>query len=219
MTMKNRQSGPWIRPGRGWPWAILLPVAFALGLAFPAGGVANAGTAPGAGAGQGGDDETIGTLPILGNQGQLLLVRRARDVRPDFYLEGAYDELLATIVGFTGSGSVTYLPLADGRVRLGFHGALELALDRGLMQATQIEVGSHVPGAFRNAQAWSGFAGQFTPTRALRAGEFALPVAALDAAGQLEQNPWILGARSRARGSYLFHALADGAVLYVGQTY
>ena len=217
--MTHQHTGFAASSGRSWLWTVLLALVFGLGLVFPAAPTAQAGTTSGGGLGQGGDDETIGTLPILGNQGQLQLVRRVRDVRPDMYLEGAYDELLSTIIGFTGTGSVTYQTLPDGRVRLGFHGQLELALDRGLMQVTGIEIGASVPAAYRGAQAWAGFAGQVERTRALRTGDLALPVVALDALGSLDQAPWILGAQSPRQGSYMFHALAEGAVLYVGQTY
>jgi len=198
----------------------LLAVAFVLGALFPAGAVATGDTNnSGPGLGRGGDDETIGTLPIVGNHGQHLeLVRHVRDVRPDFYLEGAYDELLATIIGFTGSGQVSYEPLPGGHVRLGFHGQLEVQLDRGLLQVTGIQVGTSVPEGYRAAQAWTGFAGQARSLR-LHAGDFSLPVSTLDSLGLLDQAPWVLGAQSRAHGSFLLHAFSDAGILYLGQNY
>lgn len=217
--MRHQDSGSSTSSGRSWSWTPLLVAVFVLGFVFPGGPSATAGTASGPGVNQGGDDETIGTLPIMGNQGQLLLVRRTRDVRPDFYLEGAYDEMLSTITGFTGTGRATYETLPGGRVRLGFHGQLELQLDRGLLQVTGIQIGASVPSAYRGSQAWSGFAGQVSPTRALRSGNFLLPVAALDAQGALDQAPWVLSAHSRTCGNYQFHAMSDAGVLYIGQTY
>jgi hypothetical protein len=206
--------------GRSSSWTLLLVLAFVLGFLFPGSATATGGSGNGSGVDRGGDDETIGTLPIVGNHGQqLALVRRVRDTRPDFYLEGSYGELLSTIVGFTGSGCVTYENRPGGTVRLGFHGQLELALDRNLLQVTGIQIGAFVPAAYSGARAWSGFAGLVAPTRALRPGDLALPVAALDGLGALDRTPWILAARSRVRGSYEFHALADAGVLYIGQTY
>lgn len=95
-------------PGRGFTRLRFLAAALALGLAFPAFSSAVGGPTNGVGFDRGGDDETIGTLPITGNHGQHLpLVRKARDTRPAFYLEGSYGDLVSTIAGFTGSGSVS----------------------------------------------------------------------------------------------------------------
>jgi len=220
--------------GRSTSWTLLLAVAFVLGFVFPAapaalggdtsgsGGTAGGGTGgggTGGGGTAGGDDETIGTLPILGAGGQFDLVRHFSDTRPDFYLEGAFDEILSTIVGYSGSGKVTMESRPGGLVRLGFHGELELALDRSLLQVTGIQVGTTVPEAFRGARAQIGIAGRLGQRQTLRAGNFRLPIAALDGAGALNQYPWVFASRTRAQGGYQFHALADAAVLYLGQTY
>lgn len=219
--MRHQDSGTRIDSGRSWSWTLLLGVVLALGVVFPAGSMASGGAASGPDVGRGGgDDETIGTLPILGNQGQTLeLVRRARDVRPDFYLEGAYDEILSTIVGFTGTGRVSFETLPSGHVRLGFHGQLEVELDRGLLHATGLQIGARVPAAYRGARASGGLAGQAGPLFRMRTGDLALPVTALDGAGALDPTPWVLNANSRTCGGYQFHALADGSILYIGQSY
>ncbi len=229
--MRHLQSGPTASSGRSASWTFLLAVVFVLGFLLPSGtsafggsdGTAGGGTTGGGtgggGAAGGGDDETIGTLPILANGSPFDLVRHLRDTRPDFYLEGAFDEILSTIVGYTGSGQVTLESRPGGLVRLGFHGQLELALDRSLLQLTGIQIGTTVPTEYRGARAQIGIAGQLTTIRAMRSGSFMLPVAALDGIGALNQVPWVLASHSRTQGGYLFHARADTAVLYVGQTY
>jgi hypothetical protein len=196
---------------------MLLPVAVLfLGFLLPGSAVATGHNDPIPG---GADDESIGTLPIVGNQGELILVRHTRDTRPAYYLEGSYGEVLSTIVGFSGSGTVTRENLADGRVRLSFHGRIQLALDSGLLQVTGIQIGASVPAAYRGSLASTWFEGRVSPASTLRQGDLALPVSALDALGALEQSPWILAARSRTQGNYQFRAESDAGVLYVGQLY
>jgi hypothetical protein len=197
---------------------MLLPVvALFLGFLFPGSAVATGHDDLGPNLGA--DDESIGTLPILGDQDPLVFVRHTRDARPAYYLEGSYGELISTIVGLSGSGTVTRENLADGRVRLGFHGRVQLALDSGLLQVTGIQIGMNVPAAYRSGQASTWFEGRESPAYALRQGNLALPVSALDALGALEQSPWILSAHSRTQGNYQFRAQADAGLLFVGQSY
>jgi len=200
--------------GRSRSWTLLLALAFVLGSIFK-GSTALADV----GRDAGGDDETIGTLPVFGNTGQLDLVRRLYDTRPDFYLEGSLGEIVSTIVGFTGTGHVTIESRPDGKVRLGVHGQVELALDHNLLQLTGIQIGTTVPDVYAGALAASGLAGQVAPMQALRTGSFGLPVAALDGVGALDSSSWVLAARSPLMGRYLFRARAAAGILYVGQTY
>lgn len=234
--MRHLQSGSMTSSGRSASWTLLLAVAFVLGFLFPAapaalgggtsgsgggttGGGATGGGTTGGGTTSGGDDETIGTLPILGSGGQFDLVRHFSDPLPDFYLEGAFDEILSTIIGYSGTGKVTLENRAGGLVRLGFHGELQLSLDRSLLQATGIQIGSSVPDTFRGARAQIGIAGRLGQRQALRAGNFRLPIAALDGIDALSQYPWVFTSRTRLQGGYQFHALADQTVLYLGQSY
>lgn len=228
--MRHLQSGSMASSGRSASWTLLLAMAFVLGFVFPAapaalgggtsttgGGTTGGGTTGGGTAG--GDDETIGTLPILGNGGHFDLMRQLSDPRPDFYLEGAFDEILSTIVAYSGSGKVTLENRPGGLVRLGFHGELELALDRNLLQVTGIQVGTTVPDTFTGARAQIGIAGQLGQRKQLRAGNFRLPIAALDGIDALNQYPWVFASRTRLQGGYQFHALSDATVLHLGQTY
>jgi hypothetical protein len=222
MNLTHRHSGPSTSAGRRPYWALALALVLGLGLAFPAGSLARAsggGGGGGAGVNRGGDDETIGTLPILGNQGQLLLVRNLRATRPDFYLEGNYGEILATIAGFRGTGLVTSESLPGGMVRLGFHGQLELTLDRGMLQVTGIQIGSSVPEEFGGAQAWAGFPDETDGAHVLEVGALPLPVAALDALGVLNQTSWHFASLSPAGEGYRFSAVAVDGLLNIGQIY
>lgn len=215
--MRHQHSGSIASSGRSFSWALVPVLALALGALFPGRVQATGGTVPPPPLGS--DDESIGTLPILGNQYELVLVRRTHDTRPDFYLEGNYGEILSTIIGFTGSGTVTRENLADGRARLGFHGRIQLALDRGLSQVAGIGIGISVPVAYSGSEAASWFENRASALRNLNEGDLALPVTALDGIGALEQSPWILHAHSRTQGDYHFRALADSGVLFVGQSY
>lgn len=209
------------RPGRGLIRAVLAVLTIGWGALLPChaqgGGQANNQSSPGVG--RGGDDETIGTLPILGNGGQLNLVRRMRDVRPSFYLDGHFDEILSVIAGCEGHGRVSVEPLPDGRSRLTFHGRIELRLDRQLMQAAGVELGTCVPATFGGVPAWSGWSGSLAPLGLLRAGSFALPVASLDANGSIQASPWNFAARSARLGAYRLQAWADPIQLHLRQTY
>ena len=216
MKRTNLHSGTPTSAGRRPYWAFAMALVLGLWLAFPAGSLARANN--GAGINRGGDDETIGTLPILGNQGQLVLVRNLRALRPDFYLEGYYGEILATIAGFRGEARVTSELLPNGMVRLGFHGDLELSLDRGMLQVTGIQIGSSIPEAFDGAQGWAGFPDEGIGTKGvLAAGELQLPVAALDAVGSLEQSPWSFDSLSPEGQGYRFRAVSIDGLLYIGQ--
>ena len=231
MNMRHLQSGSRTSSGRSASWTLLLAVAFVVGFVFPAapsalgggtvatgGGSVGGGTLGGGGT-SGGDDETIGTLPILGMGGQFDLVRHMNDPRPDFYLEGAFDEILSTILSYSGDGQVTLENRPGGLVRMGFHGELELALDRSLLQLTGIQVGTSVPTTFGGARAQVGIAGRLGQRHTLRAGSFRLPIATLDGLGELNQYPWVFTSRTRQQGGYQFHALSDATVLYLGQSY
>lgn len=220
--MRNQQRANTSGPGRGWTRALLAAAAFTLGMLLPGraeatGQGGNGQSTPGAGTDRGGDDETIGTLPILGNRGQLDFVRVMRDVRPAFYLEGNFDEILSVIVGCDGVGRVSVEGLPGGRSRLRFHGRVELQLDRQLMQAAGVELGTWVPATFRGARAWSGWAGQFTPAGTLASGCLGLPVAVLEARGSIQGHPWMFAARSALQGGYRFQAWTDAGTLHIGQ--
>lgn len=222
--MRNQQRANTSGPGRGWTRALLAATALTLGVLLPGraeatGQGGNGQSSPGVGTDRGGDDETIGTLPILGNRGHLDFVRMMRDVRPTFFLEGNFDEILSVIVGCDGVGRVSVEALADGRSRLRFHGRIEVQLDRQLMQAAGVELGASIPSTFRGARAWSGWAGQLTPAGTLAAGNLALPVSVLDARDSIQGHPWVLAARSARQGNYRFQAWTDAGLLHIGQTY
>src|SRR5204863_2138132 len=100
---------------------------------------------PGDRGNSGSDDETVGTLPIVGGNQQFDIVRRIRDSRPSFFLQGPADEAWSTIIGLSGAGKLSVETLPNGEVRLGFHGRLQLDLDQGVLNATNLQVGIYVP--------------------------------------------------------------------------
>lgn len=100
-----------------------------------------------------GDDETIGTLPMLGGNGSIGIVRNRSGVKPSLYLEGRYDEILAVLTHSQGRGLMSVESLGGERVRCVFHGRLAIGLDMNLLAMTRIQMGIHVPAAFRGQQA------------------------------------------------------------------
>lgn len=100
-----------------------------------------------------GDDETIGTLPMLGGNGSIAIVRNRASVKPSLYLEGRYDEILSVLSHSQGRGLMSVESLGGERVRCVFHGRLAIGLDMNLLAMTRIRMGIHVPAAFRGQQA------------------------------------------------------------------
>lgn len=81
--------------------------------------------------GEGTDDETIGTLPIVGGAGLSIDVyRKLRDPRPAAFVEGSLVEIGNALIDAQGTGAATLQTFDDGRVRLTFHGDLVVRFDR-----------------------------------------------------------------------------------------
>lgn len=100
-----------------------------------------------------GDDETIGTLPMLGGDGSIGIVRNRLSTRPSLYLEGRYDEIIAVLTHSRGRGLMSVEHLGGERVRCTFHGRLAIGLDQGLLAMTRVQMGIHVPAEYRGQQA------------------------------------------------------------------
>lgn len=94
-----------------------------------------------------GDDETIGTLPMLDGEGSILIVRDQVATRPTLYLEGNYDEILAVLLQASGRGVMSVQSLGGDRVRCRFHGRLALGIDLSLLAMTDIQAGIQLPGS------------------------------------------------------------------------
>jgi len=104
-------------------------------------------------AGAGAGHETIGTLPMVGGNGSIAIVRNRASVKPSLYLEGRYDEILSVLSHSQGRGLMSVESLGGERVRCVFHGRLAIGLDMNLLAMTRIRMGIHVPAAFRGQQA------------------------------------------------------------------
>lgn len=134
-------------------------------------------------------DETIGTLPAL-NEG-LPLTRAWDDPHAAFYLEGRFEDVWSALVEIRGGTSVTF-QLVDPRahrVRLVFHGRVQLLLDRQAVRSASIDIGMAVPQTLGPASATVGLLGSRAASTAALPGFTALPVQALDASGALLTTP------------------------------
>jgi len=80
--------------------------------------------------GEGTDDETIGTLPIVGGGLSIDVYRKLRDPRPAAFVEGSLVEIGNALIDAQGTGAATLQTFDDGRVRLTFHGDLVVRFDR-----------------------------------------------------------------------------------------
>lgn len=170
----------------------------------------------------GGGDETVGTLPIVvGDRGTLEFTRFWRTSRPAFYLEGSVDEIHQTILAAQGSGhvSVETLDPATRRIRLTFHGDIELTLDRLTFHGGQVAVGLAVPRGFGVGR-MTITAGARAPVHAaLQPGFAPIPLLGLESSGALDAAAFdirTLG-RTGARTAHVVDATPD--VLILSQSY
>ncbi len=107
------------------------------------------------------DDETIGTLPMVNGGGSIAIQRNLQSNKPALYLEGRYDEICAVLVHSQGQGAMSVQSLGGGRVRCTFHGRLAIGLDQNLLSMTRIQMGIHIPQAFRGQAALLPLMNQF----------------------------------------------------------
>jgi len=171
------------------------------GLASGAGGSTSAG----------GDDETVGTLPINGGEDSFDVLRAARILRPSLYIQGSVDEVLANAVFVRGDRRVLAQPMSNGELRLVFLGAAQVGFDRSGFHAANLRVGVVVPqgaAVLRSSAAWNG--------QALSTWSYVyeLPVAQFEANGLLDQAPVTAGiSTSQGSTSVRAHANVDLVVL------
>lgn len=134
-------------------------------------------------------DETIGTLPAL-NEG-LPITRAWDDPHAAFYLEGRFEDVWSALVDVRGGTSVTF-QLVDPRahrVRLVFHGRVQLVLDRQAVRSASIEIGMAVPQTLGPASTTVGLLGSRAAATMALPGFTTLPVQPHDASGALQSTP------------------------------
>ena len=172
----------------GLGWLGNLAVAFALCLALIAPAVAsNRGTLGSPPPPSAADDETVGTLPMLGSSSLLEVLRFAQLGSPSVYLEGSLDEIQRSLASVEGNNGVT-LEVLDGageNVRVTFHGRVRILLDRASIQTGAISVGVMVPARFGSGQAQFWLGAALPAPTGLRPGLLPLPVGSLLARGAL----------------------------------
>jgi hypothetical protein len=139
------------------------------------------------------DDETVGTLPMVGGTDSLDFFRFLRDGRASFYLQGSLSEIQQAVVAVSGHNAVTveFLDETGDNVRLTFHGRVSLILDRSTVEAGGITAGVMVPTTFGAGQSqfWLG-ATPSEPT-GLSAGALPIPLTSLVVRGALDQRPLV----------------------------
>ena len=170
------------------------------------------------GAGSGGD-ETVGTLPSMGGGSMIHFVRRVNDSRPAVCLEGTLEDLMDTVLQLDGSGdcSVSEIDPFLHVLRLEFHGAVRFQLDRGFVHLGGVTFGLSVPSAFRNGHLTAQWAGRSSASTVLQTGTYALPLASMDALGQLSQAPLALVADSPTQNSVALIASSHDGVMVLTQ--
>ena len=214
-------------PGRGWlermnqNWSRVLCGALLLGMLAGLSALARASD-PGSGndpRSNGGDDETVGTLPSIGSGSQIHFVRRTNDSRPSVCLQGTLEDLTNTILHVDGSGdcSVSDVDPLHHILRLEFHGAVRFQFDRGYLHLGGVSIGLSVPGAFRDGELTAQWSGRSSAAVAMHAGLYDLPLASMDALGRLTQSPLTLLANSPTQASVALSASSNGGVMVLTQ--
>jgi hypothetical protein len=140
----------------------------------------------------GGDDETVGTLPIVLGEQTIKFRRNLNITRPSVCLEGDVNEILNSIAIVRGdtSAKLEWLDVTTYRARVTFPNDVLLGFDRLALQSANVRIGMNLPVSYAYPiQDWSGSFNSrhvaFSP--ALRMAE--LPVAALASSGTLDQHP------------------------------
>lgn len=177
------------QPDRGGSRTLWAGLALCLGLAISARAFAErsqADTLGGTSGSDASDDETVGTLPIIGGGSNTFEYHRyLHDVRPSFYLQGNSLDVLSAISSIGGRFVVT-LAIVDPNldvIRLTFHGAPRLALDRAIFEEAQLDVGLSTPRSFGSTGVVMSGGESGCESQTVNPGLTPLPVGALATAG------------------------------------
>ncbi len=135
------------------------------------------------------DDETVGTLPMMGSSNSLDFFRFLRDGRASFYLQGSLTQIQDAVVAISGHNAVTveFLDESGDNVRLTFHGRVRLVLDRNAVEAGGIGAGVMVPATFGAGQSQFWLGATASDPTGLRAGPLPIPLGSMVARGALDQ--------------------------------
>lgn len=152
------------------------------------------------------DDESIGSLPILG--GGFVLLPPGMDfpgLRPNLYLEGPTQHVMDALLSATGSGVIRVEESGDGRTSIVFHGAMQVDFALASFFDDSLEVGLLTGAELGHVGAAVFYRGRMVTRTALRPLEqFELPVQAMLAIDELKSGvdlftADVLGGRSQYR--------------------
>lgn len=140
----------------------------------------------------GGDDETVGTLPIvLGNPG-LDLRRHLAVTRPSLCLQGNLWEVMNAIVAVRGAheADVTILDARSGFARIVLPGDALVAFDRMAITNGSVQIGMLVPNASAGTPGFTFQLGARQRFYAYPTPLISLPIVELSSMGVLDQVPF-----------------------------
>ena len=223
--MKTNQATAGPSPGRGWSSTGLGLFAATVFALLPVHSrAADAPPSPdgGGGALASGGDETVGTLPIVGGgRGTLDYNRFQRGTRSGFYLEGSVSDLHNAVLLAQGSGYVSAetLDVAGTRVRLVFHGSLQVTIDRQAVHDGSVTVGLSVPRGFGSGRMAVSSGGGATTRAALNPGLLALPILAMESRGVLDSGALQILAVARTGERTLHRVEVGSGVVILSQSY
>lgn len=162
------------------------------------------------------DDESIGSLPMLGGGFHFLpqAPSAGRD-RPSAFVEGPRGRLLRALLDASGSGQVSLQPTEDpGRWLLLVHGDAELHFDARLFLDPEVRSGLLVGTDLGDVAAGAFWEGRRVARRVLTPLErWDVPVAGLHEAGMLESGLELYAARSRSDLTRLQFASYGGTIV------
>lgn len=164
-------------------------------------------------------DETVGTLPVLAGGSPIVLVRDAEITIPSFFVEGNVYDLQNAFVAVAGDclAQVDVIDAPSHRVRLTFPGRSGLALDRQLVENTDLEFGLWVPAPTPYAYP-VGFWGKRTLAFESSQSRVGLPISPMSSVGALQVNPLVVFAPGLTADTEL-HVRTSTDLLIVQQSH
>jgi hypothetical protein len=212
------------RAGGGWLRGSVLALALgflAFAPSFATGDDKRDGEVTTTGGGDGvagGDDETVGTLPVYFGGSTLTLHRRLAISGPSLCLQGNVWEVMSSIVGVNGESDalVTLLDPATGLVEIVIPGDVLIAIDRMSLASGSVRIGLYMPSAMPTqvVYGWNGRLQSIPGAPGL----VSLPIVELGNVGALDRGPFQAFAGTRASPTDL-GVFATPDVLLLQQTH
>jgi len=179
----------------------------------PGSGTGGGGAPPSFSGGGGGGDETVGTLPSVGNGPVLDIRRLGRITRPSLYIQGPIHDVLSAAVVVRGDRRVLAQPMSGGELRLVFLGDVQVGLDRQSFHVAALRVGVALPESSSALRSFASWNGQELPSWTY---VYELPIAQFEANGLLDQAPVLAGVQTAA-GVMRYQASAQPELIVLTQ--